>query len=113
MRRQGTKIEESERAQPVVHGNRDHIAPRDQPSGLVLAACPGREAAAMKPDHDRQRLHRIMIDRRGDVEKQAVLAADDPWLARPTLLRTYTAGLGGVADPTPQFRGPGRLPSQL
>ena len=82
----------------------------DQGGGVEHFATFGREAAAVNPDHHRQKRTAFFPSVRSiDVQEKTILAADD----RAALLRAYVAELGRLKDSRPSAERLGRHPSKV
>ena len=100
------QVEEAERAEPIVHGDDDHLAAAGQYPTVVerLARRAQDVGAAVHPHHHRLVVTRSGIRRRPDIEGQAVLALRRAEVDRDSGvdgLRADAAETGGVGDVGP------------
>ena len=103
------QVEESERAEPVVHGDDDHLAATGQHSAVVerLARRAQDVGPAVHPHHHRLAVTGRGVRRRPDIEGQAVLALRRAEVDRdPGVdgLRADAAEAGRVGDVGPALR---------
>ena len=114
LRGQGRMGEEAEHAQPVLDADHDDAPAREAGAAagsgsFAEAAVAAGEAAAVNPDHDRQRFVAGAIGWGPHVQVQAVLALRE--LGAP--LRADGAVVGGYEWLGPRVGGLGRTPAQL
>jgi hypothetical protein len=103
--------EKSEQAESIIDRDHNYIAVLDQGGGVEQIATFGREAAAVNPDHHREKLTAFVPSVRSiDVQEKTILAAGDRTAA---VLRAYVAELGRLKDSRPSAVRLGRHPSKV
>ena len=112
------QVEESQSAEPIVHGDDDRFAAAGQRPAVVqrLARRAEDVGPAVHPDHHRLAVARRGVGGRPDVQGQAVLALRRSEVDRDSRvdrLRADRAVAGGVGDGGPGLRWLGRSPPQV
>jgi hypothetical protein len=105
--------QEAHRAQPVVDGYDDHVAPSRQPARVVDACTAADERAAVDPHHDRPLPPACAHRRCPHVQGQAILVGlpSEFWVTAG-ILQASRSDASGVAHPLPGGRRGRRLPAE-